>query len=154
MFDDETPEAVAAKKSKKGDTAEEDVDIGDELPAVTYPSLEIQKDTGNDSSSSSSGSDSSSASGISRSRSASYYVQRPPLLLTLPVANSLLVQTPIQRAPQTAILTTTKTNKAGDVTVVDKGGTAGGGGEGRIEVCFYVCLFVCCSFFPSSSGVT
>ncbi|RRT55342.1 hypothetical protein B296_00019923 [Ensete ventricosum] len=87
VFDDETPEAVVAKKSKKGETAEEDVDIGDELPAITYPSVEIQKDTVNDSSSSSSGSDSSSASGISRSRSASYYVQRPPWLFTHPVAN-------------------------------------------------------------------
>ncbi|CAL9747771.1 unnamed protein product [Musa acuminata subsp. burmannicoides] len=56
-------EVVAAKKSKKGDTAEEDVDIGDELPITNYPPVEIQKDTGYATSSSSSDSDSSSSSG-------------------------------------------------------------------------------------------
>ena len=53
------PEAQLAKKSKKGDPVDEDVDIGDEMPATNYPSVEIEKE----SSSSSSGSDSSSSSG-------------------------------------------------------------------------------------------
>ncbi|RRT61411.1 hypothetical protein B296_00019400 [Ensete ventricosum] len=57
-------EVAAAKKSKRGgDTAEEDVDIGDELPITNYPPVEIQKDTGYATSSSSSDSDSSSSSG-------------------------------------------------------------------------------------------
>ncbi|KAG1364176.1 transcription factor GTE7 [Cocos nucifera] len=59
----ETPEAVAAKRSKKGDAIEEDVDIiGDEMPCTNYPSVEIEKDAGYASSSTSSGSDSSSSS--------------------------------------------------------------------------------------------
>lgn len=53
---------TAAKRSKKGETGDEDVDIGDEMPSLHYPSVEIEKDTGNASSSSSSGSDSSSSS--------------------------------------------------------------------------------------------
>ena len=61
-------EVVAAKKSKKGDTAEEDVDIGDELPITNYPPVEIQKDTGYATSSSSSDSDSSSSSGMPQPR--------------------------------------------------------------------------------------
>lgn len=56
---EETPEANAAKRSKKGDPLDEDVDIGDEMPATVYPSVEIAKE----SSSSSSGSDSSSSNG-------------------------------------------------------------------------------------------
>ena len=60
----ETPEAVAAKRSKKGDAIEEDVDIGDEMPCTNYPSVEIEKDAGYASSSTSSGSDSSSSSGM------------------------------------------------------------------------------------------
>ncbi|XP_008782804.2 transcription factor GTE7-like [Phoenix dactylifera] len=58
----ETPEAVAAKRSKKGDAIEEDVDIGDDMPCTNYPSVEIEKDAGYASSSTSSGSDSSSSS--------------------------------------------------------------------------------------------
>lgn len=60
----EIPEAVAAKRSKKGDAIEEDVDIGDEMPCTNYPSVEIEKDAGCASSSTSSGSDSSSSSGM------------------------------------------------------------------------------------------
>lgn len=59
----ETPEAAAAKKSKKADAVEEDVDIGDEMPCTNYPSVEIEKDAGYASSSSSSTSNSSSSSG-------------------------------------------------------------------------------------------
>ncbi|KAJ0984164.1 hypothetical protein J5N97_002520 [Dioscorea zingiberensis] len=62
---------VAAKRSKKGETGDEDVDIGDEMPSLHYPSVEIEKDTGNASSSSSSGSDSSSSSSDSDSGSSS-----------------------------------------------------------------------------------
>lgn len=66
MLVDEPEDIVAAKKSKKGGDiiAEEDVDIGDELPGTNYPSVEIQKDTGCASSSSSSDTDTSSSSGI------------------------------------------------------------------------------------------
>ncbi|XP_020267071.1 transcription factor GTE7-like [Asparagus officinalis] len=63
----ETPEALAAKKSKKGDPVDEEVDIGDDMPAIHYPSVEIEKE----SSSSSSGSDSSSSSSDSDSGSSS-----------------------------------------------------------------------------------
>ncbi|XP_010913773.1 transcription factor GTE7 [Elaeis guineensis] len=58
----ETPEAAAAKKSKKADIVEEDVDIGDEMPCTNYPSVEIEKDAGYAGSSSSSTSNSSSSS--------------------------------------------------------------------------------------------
>ncbi|KAF8406139.1 hypothetical protein HHK36_008219 [Tetracentron sinense] len=61
----ETPEA--AKKNRKGETGEEDVDIGDEIPMNNFPPVEIEKDAGyassGSSSSSSSSSDSSSSSG-------------------------------------------------------------------------------------------
>jgi hypothetical protein len=65
-------EAVAseAKKPKKGEAGEEDVDIGDEMPMSNFPPVEIEKDVGghgsssSSSSSSSSDSDSSSSSGI------------------------------------------------------------------------------------------
>jgi hypothetical protein len=65
-------EAVAseAKKLKKGEAGEEDVDIGDEMPMSNFPPVEIEKDVGgrgsssSSSSSSSSDSDSSSSSGI------------------------------------------------------------------------------------------
>ncbi|CAL1389884.1 unnamed protein product [Linum trigynum] len=56
-----------AKKAKKGDAGEEDVDIGDEMPVSSFPPVEIEKDNGHASSSSSSSSsssdDSSSSSG-------------------------------------------------------------------------------------------
>ncbi|KAK9286322.1 hypothetical protein L1049_014712 [Liquidambar formosana] len=63
------PNAVAsAKKPKKGEAGDEDVDIGDEIPMSSFPPVEIEKDDGHatssSSSSSSSGSDSSSSSGI------------------------------------------------------------------------------------------
>jgi hypothetical protein len=65
-------EAVAseAKKSKKGEAGEEDVDIGEEMPMSNFPPVEIEKDVGghgsssSSSSSSSSDNDSSSSSGI------------------------------------------------------------------------------------------
>ncbi|XP_077214557.1 transcription factor GTE7-like [Tasmannia lanceolata] len=55
-----------AKKSKKGEQGEEDIDIGDEMPSMNFPRIEIEKDAGyasKSSSSSSSSSDSSSSSG-------------------------------------------------------------------------------------------
>lgn len=57
------------KKPKKGDAGEEDVDIGDEMPASNFPPVQIDKDIDKDndrgsSNSSSSSSDSSSSSGI------------------------------------------------------------------------------------------
>ncbi|KAJ6409385.1 hypothetical protein OIU84_008978 [Salix udensis] len=56
-----------AKKPKKGDVGDEDVDIGDEMPMSSFPPVEIEKDNGHASSSSSSSSsssdDSSSSSG-------------------------------------------------------------------------------------------
>lgn len=63
------PEASVSKKSsKKVDQGEEDVDIGEEMPSMNFPPVEIEKDaTGGcasgSSSSSSSSSDSSSSSG-------------------------------------------------------------------------------------------
>lgn len=67
----ETPEDAAAVKSKKVDVAEEDVDIGEEIPMGNFPPVVIEKDaaacasSGSSSSgSSSSSSDSSSSSGI------------------------------------------------------------------------------------------
>ncbi|XP_042459536.1 transcription factor GTE7-like [Zingiber officinale] len=48
--------------SKKLTTADEEIDIGDDLPATNYPSVEIEKNAGCDSSSGSSDSDSSSSS--------------------------------------------------------------------------------------------
>ncbi|CAK9150961.1 unnamed protein product [Ilex paraguariensis] len=66
-----------AKKPKKGEAGDEDVDIDDDMPATSFPPVEIEKDEGvyeqnhdhgratsSSSSSSSSGSDSSSSSGI------------------------------------------------------------------------------------------
>lgn len=50
--------------SKKLTTAEEEIDIGDDLPATNYPSVEIEKNAGCDSSSGSSDTDSSSSSGM------------------------------------------------------------------------------------------
>lgn len=58
-----TPDVGSAKKSKKGDAGEEDVDILDDMPPTHYPSVEIEKEVAS-SSSSSSDSDSSSSSGI------------------------------------------------------------------------------------------
>lgn len=55
---DDTP----AKRVKKGDPVDEDIDIGEEMTSTNYPSVEIEKDDGHASSSSSSGSDSSSSS--------------------------------------------------------------------------------------------
>jgi bromodomain-containing protein 3 len=55
-----------AKKPKKWDIGEEDVDIGDEIPISSFPPVEIEKDNGH-ASSSSSGSSSSSSGGSSSS---------------------------------------------------------------------------------------
>ena len=59
-----------AKKPKKGDVGDEDVDIGDEMPMSSFPPVEIEKDNGHASSSSSGSSsssdDSSSSSGITQ----------------------------------------------------------------------------------------
>lgn len=52
----------AAKRCKKIDPVDEDVDIGEEMTSTNYPSVEIEKDDGHASSSSSSGTDSSSSS--------------------------------------------------------------------------------------------
>ncbi|CAI0401041.1 unnamed protein product [Linum tenue] len=63
-----------AKKPKKGDAVEEDVDIGDEMPMSSFPPVEIGKDNGHassSSSSSSSSSDDSSSSSDSDSGSSS-----------------------------------------------------------------------------------
>ncbi|KAJ4966678.1 hypothetical protein NE237_018527 [Protea cynaroides] len=57
--------SVAAKKIKKGDTVEEDVDIGEEMPAINFPPVEIEKDAGGYASRSSSSSSSSSGSSSS-----------------------------------------------------------------------------------------
>ncbi|XP_073001515.1 transcription factor GTE7-like [Typha latifolia] len=59
---DDLPDSEAVKKSKKADTGDEDIDIGDEMPPTSYPPVEIEKDAGYSGSSSSSGSDSSSSS--------------------------------------------------------------------------------------------
>lgn len=64
--------ATDAKKAKKGETGDEDVDIGDEIPMSSFPPVEIEKDNAHNnnaassssSSSGSSSSDSSSSSGI------------------------------------------------------------------------------------------
>ncbi|PKA52910.1 Transcription factor GTE3, chloroplastic [Apostasia shenzhenica] len=63
---DETSEALAGKKIKKVDPADEEIDIGDEMPPANYPSVEIEKDDVRASGSSSSDSDSSSSSGTHR----------------------------------------------------------------------------------------
>ncbi|KAG0491326.1 hypothetical protein HPP92_004724 [Vanilla planifolia] len=60
--EDDAPEALALKSSKKGDPGDEDVDIGEDLPSTNYPTVVIEKDDGNGSCSSSSGSESSSSS--------------------------------------------------------------------------------------------
>ena len=59
------------KKQRKGEAGEEDVDIGDEMPASDFPPVVIEKDAGgghasssSSGSSSSSSDDSSSSSGI------------------------------------------------------------------------------------------
>ncbi|XP_043708562.1 transcription factor GTE2-like [Telopea speciosissima] len=57
--------SVAAKKYKKGETVEEDVDIGEEMPANNFPPVEIEKDAGGYASRSSSSSSSSSGSSSS-----------------------------------------------------------------------------------------
>eukprot|EP00257_Ricinus_communis_P016108 XP_015574173.1 transcription factor GTE7 [Ricinus communis] len=54
-----------AKKPKKGDAGDEDVDIGDEMPMSSFPPVEIEKDNGHASSSSSSSSSSSDESSSS-----------------------------------------------------------------------------------------
>lgn len=70
-----TPEKIEVgsetKKQRKGEAGEEDVDIGDEMPASNFPPVEIEKDAGgghasssSSGSSSSSSDDSSSSSGI------------------------------------------------------------------------------------------
>ncbi|PKU86332.1 transcription factor GTE2-like [Dendrobium catenatum] len=53
---------TTAKRCKKGDPVDEDIDIGEEMTSTNYPSVEIEKDDGHASSSSSSGTDSSSSS--------------------------------------------------------------------------------------------
>lgn len=53
----------SAKRFKKVDPVDEDIDIGEEMTSTNYPSVEIERDDGHASSSSSSGSDSSSSSG-------------------------------------------------------------------------------------------
>nr|DAD22203.1 TPA_asm: hypothetical protein HUJ06_023666 [Nelumbo nucifera] len=61
------PMSASAKKVKKGETVEEDVDIGEDIPTNNFPPVEIEKDAGcasRSSSSSSSSSDSSSSSGM------------------------------------------------------------------------------------------
>ncbi|KAJ6804002.1 putative transcription factor GTE7 [Iris pallida] len=68
---DEIPGATAAKKVKKLDPVDEDVDIGEDLPVPNYPSVDIVKDTGCHSSSSSSSSSGSSSSSDSDSGSSS-----------------------------------------------------------------------------------
>ncbi|XP_074563322.1 transcription factor GTE7-like isoform X2 [Curcuma longa] len=63
--DDMSPKAIddgLKPGNKKLTTAEEEIDIGDDLPATNYPSVEIEKIAGFDSSSGSSDSDSSSSS--------------------------------------------------------------------------------------------
>lgn len=64
---------VEAKKPKKTEAGDEDVDIEDDMPMSVFPPVEIEKDkdvvvgghaSSSSSSSSSSGSDSSSSSGI------------------------------------------------------------------------------------------
>ncbi|KAJ9159249.1 hypothetical protein P3X46_024767 [Hevea brasiliensis] len=57
--------ASEAKKPKKGDAGDEDVDIGDEIPISSFPPVEIEKDNGHASSSSSSSSSSSDESSSS-----------------------------------------------------------------------------------------
>lgn len=61
------PNAIggSAKKPKKGEAGEEDVDIGDEIPMTSFPPVEIDKDDGRASSSSSGSSSSSSGSSSS-----------------------------------------------------------------------------------------
>ncbi|XP_050209338.1 transcription factor GTE7-like [Mercurialis annua] len=56
---------MEAKKPKKGDVGDEDVDIGDEMPMSSFPPVEIEKDNGHASSSSSSSSSSSDGSSSS-----------------------------------------------------------------------------------------
>uniref|UniRef100_A0A2P2LLP6 Uncharacterized protein MANES_10G094400 n=1 Tax=Rhizophora mucronata TaxID=61149 RepID=A0A2P2LLP6_RHIMU len=66
--------ATEAKRPKKGETGDEDVDIVDDLPMSSFPPVEIEKDTGHrssSSSSSSSSSDDSSSSSESDSGSSS-----------------------------------------------------------------------------------
>ncbi|KDP35948.1 hypothetical protein JCGZ_09920 [Jatropha curcas] len=66
--------ANEAKKPKKGDAGDEEVDIGDEMPMSSFPPVEIEKDNGrasSSSSSSSSSSDESSSSSDSDSGSSS-----------------------------------------------------------------------------------
>lgn len=53
---------TTAKRGRKGDPVDEEIDIGEEMTSTNYPSVEIEKDDGHASSSSSSGSDSSSSS--------------------------------------------------------------------------------------------
>ncbi|KAJ8769011.1 hypothetical protein K2173_024006 [Erythroxylum novogranatense] len=68
---DRTDAATEAKKPKKGEAGDEDVDIGDDMPMSSFPPVEIEKDNGHASSSSSSSSsssdDSSSSSGVNQS---------------------------------------------------------------------------------------
>uniref|UniRef100_A0A2P2LLM1 Uncharacterized protein MANES_10G093200 n=1 Tax=Rhizophora mucronata TaxID=61149 RepID=A0A2P2LLM1_RHIMU len=56
---------MEAKKPKKGEAGDEDVDIGDDMPMSSFPPVEIEKDMGHPSSSSSSSSSSSDDSSSS-----------------------------------------------------------------------------------------
>lgn len=64
----DAPEA-AAVKSKKIDTAEEDIDIGEDIPMGNFPPVVIEKDAAGGASSGSSSSGSSSSSSDSSSSS-------------------------------------------------------------------------------------
>ncbi|KGN53881.1 transcription factor GTE7 [Cucumis sativus] len=68
-----TPEKIEVgsetKKQRKGEAGEEDVDIGDEMPASNFPPVEIEKDAGGGHASSSSSGSSSSSSDDSSSSS-------------------------------------------------------------------------------------
>ncbi|KAE8706089.1 Detected protein of confused Function [Hibiscus syriacus] len=57
--------ATEMKKSKKADAGDDDVDVGDEMPMSSFPSVEIEKDKDRRSSSSSGSSSSNSGSSLS-----------------------------------------------------------------------------------------
>ncbi|KAK1568130.1 hypothetical protein Q3G72_020967 [Acer saccharum] len=53
--------AMETKKVKKGDAGDKDVDIGDEMPMSSFPTMEIEKDTGHNNNNASNNSSSSSS---------------------------------------------------------------------------------------------
>lgn len=86
----------AEKRTRKGDTGEEDVDIGEDIPIEDYPSVEIERDgtavaaaasSGSSSSGSSSSSSGSSSSGISLLT----LFRKPSLLKVSPFSVSFLI---------------------------------------------------------------